>query len=284
MGQITITFAGICAHFRDGSLLPPDVQHRVVLPTVATFRMGIVQPPGFGFLPYFLQPHYPIFKRDGTLVKALEHILANGYLMRPCRVTVANAVVNQPLGAFPSDIPQLTKFVARYEPSPEVVSGKRAVCHFDVEHGGEFSVNLGLGGALNVNLKIQTMGAPIVMFTPLDDDIPPQSLTFELDEATLQVFNAEPQPTRNISLPEDTPYDFLLHYETSTRGIGQRLTATTPGMDANSIARFPFSGVRDALVSLADTVDELTATPSPRAMAALTADVLNPSCSNSQYP
>lgn len=285
MGRITIQFAGICAHFRNPGLEHPKVQHRVVLPDVATFRMGIVQPPGLDFQPYFLQPHYPVFKKDGVLVDALPRILANGYLMRPCRITVPDAEPGQPLGLFPFGVPHLKEFVAGYEPSAEVVFGKRACCHFDVAHGAEFAASTAAGGAVVVTITIDTTKPPRVRFTPMDEDLKFEDLTFDSDPAFLEVFNAEPQPILpDPPVAEDTPYDFLLHYETSTRGVPQRLTALTPGMSTRSISNAPFSRVRGALIALADVVDSATGMPRRDAMERLTADSLNPSCSNSQYP
>lgn len=293
MGRITIRFAGICAHFPNPGLEHPKVQHRVVLPDVATFRMGIVQPPGLDFQAYFLQPHYPVFKKDGVLVDALPRILANGYLMRPCRITVPDAEPGQPLGPFPFGVPHLTEFVAGYEPSAEVVFGKRACCHFDVAHGAKFAASTAAGGAVVVTITIDTRKRPRVRFTPMDEDLTFEDLTFDSDTAFLEVFNAEPpQPILSEPQPispdpplvEDTPYDFLLHYETSTRGVPQRLKALTPGMNTGSLTNAPFSRVREALITLAEFVDSATGMPRRDALERLRADSLNPSCSNSQYP
>jgi hypothetical protein len=148
MGQITIQFAGICAHFTQPALdeLIPVVRHRVVLPAVATFRMDVVESPDIAFQPYFLQPHYAVFKKGGVLVHDIPQILANGYLLRSCRITVPNAKRGQPLGTFPSSVPHLTEYVAGYEPSADVLFGKRAACYFDVEHGAKIHAFNGTGG------------------------------------------------------------------------------------------------------------------------------------------
>src|SRR5689334_10837839 len=107
MGRITIRFAGICAHFTRPRLEQPRVRHRVVLPAVATFRMDVVDAPGLDFHAYFLQPHYAFFKKDGVLIPTVPLILADGYLVRPCRITVPNAERKKPLGTFPSSVPRL---------------------------------------------------------------------------------------------------------------------------------------------------------------------------------
>jgi hypothetical protein len=137
-----------------------------------------------------------------------------------------------------------------------------------------------------VRITIHTEGSPVLRFTPMDEIVPVGELMFDSDEARVDVFNAEPQPLplEPAPLEEDTPYDFLLHYETSTRGIPQRLTTATPGMTPALIAAAPFSRVGSALRMLADTIELETAHPRREAIEGLTADSLNPSCSNSQYP
>ena len=151
-----------------------------------------------------------------------------------------------------------------------------------------------------VCITIPTVGTPRLKFTPFDRNVLPVELTLPVpagsENVSMTLFNAE-LPSLDSGSKEDTPFDYMLHYETRQQGIGQRLKRPLPGMDHVSITNAPFTGdrVNSALASLAGVVDEKISggaaaqhsagfRPGVQAIRNLALVSLNPSCSNSQYP
>jgi hypothetical protein len=286
MDSLTITFAGICTHFRD---VVRGV-HRVVLPHTATFRFGLVQPAVEGVngpQAYYLQPHFGLLKfgTDGN-GPSVANIMRSGYLYTPCRIEVLNSAGGLWYAdRYLRDVPHLSDYVADFTYSKDVVTGERAICYFDVSNG-TVDHALSKDAAHMVVITIPTTDTPPTLrFTPFDTNIAPQTLRLTTDTESMMLYNSELPPLEPEGV-EDTPFDFLLHYETAQSGIPQKLVHAAPGMTSESLGRCTWNPTRlkNALTTLGDVMSGDNAGPSIAAIARVTPESLNPSCSNSQYP
>lgn len=311
MGTLTVTFSGICSHFKsngDTFQLPDGVFHRAVLPRTGTFRFDAIRSLNGPGLPpdgtkYYLQPHFAAIAAsgDGKTFLPFDKLttascLRKGVIDKGCTIHVANEVgagSKQPPKWERSydEIPRLADFVEKYEPSSEVVLGNRATAYFDVR-AGEATIGaadvVGDDGPRRVQMVFTTDGAPKLSFTPFGggnvEVLDFGSPEFRLDDVFLAVFNSELPDT----VTAKTPYDFMLHYLTAVNGADQVLRLPLPGMTTDSLqgARFNVLGIVSALNSLSLAfvslaTDGLNETDIAGAVAVTP---LNASCSNSQYP
>lgn len=232
MGQLTVTFQGVCAHYRK---VVPDVLHRVVLPDASDFRAGHVRVTSEGEEhKYFLMPHYA--KLTATTLGEQQQLnvdgaMHHGWIYAPMRVEVANASV-QGLDYTNFDVlPRIETYVSGFKPSPEVVYGAGARCQFDFNRG-LFTTAQVEDKAIAVVLTINTDGRPRLRITRPGTGEPETYLDSSGDIAALTVGNI------GIECDSDTArYDFLLNFLTGEGGIPTTLTHPTPGMQPSSFGR-----------------------------------------------
>jgi hypothetical protein len=302
MGQITITFSGICSHFRLDPVKVTDlpVAHRVVLPRAAHFRLGVLRaqkafPLRSYFTQYYLQPHFGFLSVDGCPPEKMTYdpITNKGLINLGCAITVDKVtdppVTNSTYSKCYQNIPRLGDYVTDYAYSKEVVLGGRAVCYFDVSAAALIGTNQDANGCpandgslYQVIMTINTDGPPRLTLTPFDTTVQAQVLDFGqimpgAESISMTVFNAEIPQTDGT---EDTPYDFLLHYETSTIGLESQLIKAIPGLTDDIIVNNPWNPTvaQTALGNLGDALVAITQGTAPGKTA------LNVSCSNSQFP
>jgi len=290
MGQLTLNFAGICSHFLRTPQVPNlPVRHRVVLPYVGTFRFGLVNvalPEFADSQPYYVQPHFTFLKYDDPNIEppTIPGIMVKGYLYTGCRISVVNAT-NAYDPQF--DLHRLADYYAGYTYSDEVVTGGRASCYFDIDHGTVTATLKTDNAAQVATADFSTDSNPVLRFTPLGQEDLSVDLRLHGETVKMTLFNAEVGPL-NQPDSEDTPFDFMLHYETAKRGAPPQLTRPAPGMTAGSISAFRWTkdNIKNALTRLAEVASgaNIAGGPDFEAFHAVDATALNPSCSNSQYP
>jgi len=295
MGHLTITFAGVCTHFTDLQKIDPNCPpHRVVLPPIADFRMGIVQAafqPGQPTLGYYLQPHFATL-RLGDTTPSIPGFTDNGLIMVPTRIQISNPSKTEKNKLHRSDWFQnprysLSTYLPDYELSPEIVLSGRAVCYFDLAYGNLYSPSPHSDppkdSASSVVAEIDTDGAPLLTFTHLNGDGP--IVMFELtDDAELLVSNLEIDASH---IDEDTPFDFIQHYVTAKQGVPEAIAQELPGMSPDIVPNLQLNqSIATALRKLADAIStsEGPLRPTPESIRQLDPATLNPSCSDSHYP
>ncbi|MEA2571173.1 MAG: hypothetical protein QOI24_3174 [Acidobacteriota bacterium] len=270
--RLTITFKGICGHYRN---VVPGVPHRVVLPDASQVRMGLISigngPPSA----YYLLPHYVVLTTGDRSV-TVSGIADGGYVYSSVRLQVLNAL-DQVLSydaSYYQTCP-IEDYVPRFEYSHEVVLGGRAAAYFDV-HGGVVKSFGGDGVAGYTTIEIQTDGPPMLGLTPFGTETLSATTVRLPIENTLSVGNVDYDPDH-----EDGPFDFLLHYLAAERGIPQILSAPTPGMGSIPPTK-KTKEIADALRDFAGCMD--TGRPSARQIANIHALVHYESCSDTRYP
>jgi hypothetical protein len=293
MGQLTLGFAGICSHFLRSPQVPAlPVRHRAVLPYVAGFRFGLVNvalPEFPDPQPYYLQPHFTFLKYDenpgvpAPPAPTIPGIMDKGFIYTGCTISVVNAT-NAYEPNF--DLYRLTDFYKDYAYSEEVVTGGRAACYFDIDRGTVTSTPKTSDAAQLASVDFITDSDPVLRFIPFgQNDVFHLPLQGETVQMTL--YNAEVGPLAQSGI-EDTPFDFMLHYETAKRAVPPRLTQPAPGMNRDSIRSFKWTkdSITKALMNLAEVASgaNISGGPDFDAMLRLRPTSLNPSCSNSQYP
>jgi hypothetical protein len=271
MNILTMTFLGICTHFKN---IVDGVPHRVVLPDATAIHFGemrLDRPEGLGpWIDYYLVPHYPFLRPNPFDPET-------GYSLAGAHVVVQNAKVGPPLEydkTYYDLIHSLTEFVPDYEPSSEVTAGRRAACHVDIYSGQISAVDPAPGvNAAGVIIKIETDGPPILSVTPLRARLfEPVDLTFHDPDPSITIANLEIDPGSDAP-----PFDYLLHYLTDRGGIPPFITTATPGMgEPRSMSREQIAG---ALRSLAEYV---ASTPAPAQLRIR--DDISASCADSRYP
>jgi hypothetical protein len=288
--HLTIRFAGICTHFRQGVVA--GVPHRVALPNAAFFRTGVVtvkqtpevipSPMAYSLMPHFAQLEVAGGEASKLSVPALVndggYAIQNGDILSGVRLQVRNCV-DQHLFYDNYTAPRLTDFVPFYSYSGDVVSGGRAICFFDL-FGGKVTSCRAPGGAVQTIVQIETDGVPELLVTPLGkSDTPPRSVRLPLfvpegrNETTLLVKNLE--EVQDGADGQQKAFDFLLHYLTDRGGIPQVISLPMPGMESARPSAPP--------VDVARVVKSLEA-PSGARRVLTHPDEVTPSCSNSQYP
>lgn len=274
---LTLTFAGVCAHF---SGVVPGVPHRVVLPDASALRFGIVTTPHH-VRRFTVFPHFAMLMGDVDPEQlTIPGLMELGLIYSGVRMQLLNAAVGDGMTYTKSyeTIPRVRHFEPSYEFSQEVVCGGRAACYFDL-YGGKVRSEKGRGGALHVVVELETDGPPQLMITPFTTGgVPSTSTVLTLDVPSLILGNFDID-----AHGDDKPYDFLLHYLTAQRGIPQILAVPTPGMiDTPDTPEMTPARVARALERLAPLV--AAGRPSREEILAMPAFVLNPSCSDSRYP
>lgn len=307
--SITITFAGICTHFRG---VVPGVPHRVVLPNATGIHFGLLRtqhgfiktekgleptkPKPGSFGSYYLLPHFPVVlevpkvENVGTLGgTTVPNLIENGVIVSGARLQIANPAAGQPLHENLEGVPSIRDFVPDYQFSQEVVLGERAAAYFDIFAGTVSAHNPnGASGATGVKVKIETDGPPMLLVTPFGgagSSVEP--ILYPIPSGyDLTVANIDVDP-----YDDDKPYDFLLHYLTSNRGIPQLLSGAKPevlpGLWVDKTGALPRTShpvIAERLTLLAVTI--ATGIPTPEQMIGMgkATMVLGVSCSDSQYP
>ncbi|MEA2240274.1 MAG: hypothetical protein QOC81_4998 [Thermoanaerobaculia bacterium] len=303
---LRIRFRGICTHFRN---VVPGIPHRVVLPDAGAMLFGLAD---FAFsdnapaATYYLPPHFPFLQSGGTgslyVNGIIDNIADKGYIYTTARLQVMNAL-GPGIEYLPqySNTPSLREYVPNYEYSPDVVTGGRAACYFDV-FDGRIGMELTKGGANSVVIEMETDGPPRLMVVPLEPatGATPTSLTLAPDTTegrvvTLTVANLE----LSNGETDDRQFDFLLHYLTARTGIPRVLFKATPGMNGVPTVQTP-ADIASGLRSFAEIIDPQpgagslpgsapassvdTRTALLKAIAGRDADEVTPSCSDSRYP
>lgn len=224
MGQLTIKFGGVCAHFYQDTA---GVPHRVVLPDASNFHHGRITIDGRGEHEYFLMPHYAQLRVLDTSEQAImtaEGAIHHGWIYAPCRVEVANAQPDQGIKHTNFDnLPKLTWFVQAYQMSQKVVDGWGARCHLDFKYG-LFTAAKDGDQAVSVVVTLNTDGPPRLAVQLPDGTT--QTIQFETDLVRLGAGN-----TGELCDSDTAAYDFLLNYLTAEGGIPRRLIRPTPGMN-----------------------------------------------------
>lgn len=276
--KLSITFAGISAHFRE---TVPGLPHRAVLPDASALHFGhLGLGPDGDVTPYYLMPHFGVVLAKTPREQkrlTVNGVMDEGVLLTGARLQVVNAVDDtMTYDLSYGETPSLRQYVTRFDYSQDVVFGGRAACYFDL-FGGTVTSNVVKGGARQVAFAVETDGPPRLQVTPLNTaDTSTRSGIITLDGESLTVANMEIDPAE-----ADTSFDFLLQYLTAQRGIPQILSRPTPGMGKLQGKR----SVRDLTTALRSFAGVMSlGRPSPKDLERLIPDELTPSCSNSQYP
>jgi hypothetical protein len=294
---LTIRFAGICTHFRDGVVA--SVPHRVVLPDASKIATGLVTvtnaSPNAGPVVYYLLPHFAQLEVEGQdparlnvppLVKGGGVVMQNGDILSGIRLQVRNAIDHE-MRYLEDATPKLIEYDPLYVFSGDVVHAGRAACYFDLFGGTAFSIKVA-GGATQTIVQIRTDGPPELLVSLLGASTsPPSSYVLPLTdidgptELTLFVKNLEAAEEQNEKIDQQGgAFDFLLHYLTARGGIPQ-LIRRTPGMPEGVVSATRGEIAR-ALNTMARLLDPLENAGGRRKL--VFPDEVTPSCSDSQYP
>jgi|GEM_PF-1143742 len=277
MGQLVMSFRGLCIHVTEASFLPEGVQHRVVAVDAnngfRSQRQGLDLP-----------AHHCYLEVSSDISAALQHAglsfdptlgSAGGMPFDGYRLTVVNATASQGLNVdldvhsvvdLPlKTVPSLKKFVPNMALLPSITTEtgapSQADCYVDINLGiitaslFPITTNPISGGGLYTTWTVQTDGDPKLQLMTRDGKtllveetagVPlstPPGLTLSDDvQGSIVLHNS----TTDMS---DKAHDFALYYLAGTGGIPDPLPQNLPGEGS------PFAMV--------DTT---------------------PSCSNSRYP
>lgn len=275
--QLTITFAGICSHFRD---VVPGIPHRVVIPDTSAVRFGYIQlaeqdEPAR----YFVLPHFAIIRTGPkTSTFSVPHLIQDGYIYRGARLTVLNAIENELTYEHSyHQTPSIRHYVSDYNISEDVVLGGRAAAYFDVYAGAVSTVRPKPDGAIHVVVTMHTDGPPRLLVTGFGSaDTPSRPFVVELDSPDLLVGNMELD-----AADTDPTFDYLLHYLTARGGIPAVLARPTPGMGPRPNNKSPHQIAR-ALEGLAKVIEH--GGPTREQVMQISPDDLTPACSDTRYP
>jgi hypothetical protein len=281
--ELTITFRGICAHFRD---TVPGVPHRVVLPDAMTWHPGafvapdVPQPAQYVLPPHFAYVYAP---EDDTGINA-PGIIDGGWIIAGVRLEVANAIdpsltysdSNQALGV--AEVPHLPNYVRQYRYSDSVVLGGRAMCYFDVFRG---TVSNQLDGdALHTVITMTTLGLPRLQITPLAAYNNTQINQSEVHFTDVHVGSTLVVGNSAVS-GSDSQFDFLWHMLTDQAGIPLDLPRPPYGYDSTQLSPLDQRATQDQFAKVLNQ----TSSGVPNIPPSRVADFeTGASCSNSQYP
>ncbi len=294
---LTITFAGICTHFRN---VVAGVPYRVVLPDCTQFRTGRLTidndltglPPSTD-VPYYIVPHFPSLSGDWDF-EAGELISAKGDILQGVRIQVINAIDEGFTGDL-DKVRHLQDFVPGYNFASDVVMNGRAACYLDL-FGGALSTQEPIPGVIQAVVTIQTRGVPELLVTPLRQSKTSRSyLRGARDHGQspevpveLQIRNLETL-AETIVADDDSSFDYLLHYLTARGGIPSAIAAKLPGMKP-PLASATAQDIQDAMLLSGFSVSGFllgTAPANPDAeirRGHIRPREFTPSCSDSQYP
>jgi hypothetical protein len=291
--KLTINFAGICTHFRQG--VAAGVPHRVVLPDATNFVTGYLTVPDAPApaqrqVLYYLIPHYAQLELDGgpeiqvpSLTDSGGPAVTDGDILAPIRLQVVNAV-DQKLEYVGEDFTRsLTEFVPDYTFASDVVLNGRAACYFDL-YAGRVSSYIVKDGASQTRVEMTTDGVPELLVTPLasssgpvqsyrlplSSDPPPHEVT--LTVKNLELAHAEPHVDQ-----QGGAFDYLFHYLTARGGIPQTIQQLTPGMQPENL-------VSVTQEELAGTFTSIAAALGPGKRVLVPARGVTPACADSNYP
>ena len=292
--KLTIIFAGICTHFRQG--VAAGVPHRVVLPDATNFVTGYLTVPDApapdrGRVLYYLMPHYAQLELDGgpeiqvpSLIGSDGPAVKDGDILAPIRLQVVNAV-DQKLEYAGEDFTRsLTEFVPDYTFSSDVVLNGRAACYFDL-YAGRVSSYLVQDGASQTRVEMTTDGVPELLVTPLASSSsgPVRSYRLQLssdqevEEVTLTVKNLELAGAEPNLDEQGGAFDYLFHYLTARGGIPQTIQQLTPGMQPENL-------VSVTQEELAGTFTSIAAALGTGKRTLVFAYQASPACADSNYP
>ena len=304
MGQLTITFSGICTHFYRSIPLgagPDTIPLRSVLPNALGVHFGMVQRPATpGNDPvqpmYYLMPHIAVVAdADKPTTSSLSSYLYGAQL----------EVVNpDPLqGTFEFDASlakghHLPDFVATdpgIRPSRDVVQDHNAACYFDFFYGkGQVEGETNLTTVITINtIAIPPFDdTPRVRITPFPGSLMEGPVDWTVGTNELFVSNQDFDASA-----EDKPFDFMLNFLTTFPGIPRFLTQNTPGMTGNLTPLTPpiLSGkmtqLSSAIFGLGDEfpfpgkeMSSFVQLLASRVLGGTDAVDLDASCSDSHYP
>src|SRR4051812_30485599 len=95
MGRVSVTFVGVCTHFRGTA---PGIPHRVVLADASAFRFGITTV-GEESTPdhatFFAMPHFSILRMlrpDVQQTLRIPGVMTNGNVFSGVRLEIPNAI------------------------------------------------------------------------------------------------------------------------------------------------------------------------------------------------
>jgi hypothetical protein len=271
MGELTITFSGICGHYTG---VVPGVPHRVVMPDASGVHFGMVSTPGGNAglpMAYCLLPHQVIW-----MTGPVDNPDQRPNFLAPSRLRVVNAVDSKMdyMSSYCETVPRISDYVPRFNYSRDVVLGGRAAAYFDI-FGGTVTALTSCKGVVTVLITMETEGAPVLGVTPFALDgssVKEQSITLESNELTIANSDIE---TQN----EDKTFDFLLHYLAAEEGLPLVLRQATPGMGDVPKGQ-SWHDMADALRGLACVVEH----HGPGGSESTPPRVMNASCSDSRYP
>jgi hypothetical protein len=290
MGQLTITFSGICTHFHDTIPLGTGdvkIPMRSVLPNALGIHFGMTQlpdPPNAPLQPmYYLMPHVAIVA-DAATTPVKSSYLYGAWLK------VLNVDETKPPFSFTGEGYQLTDYVpGGIKPSQDVVQDYNAACYVDFFYGSGTVVKQ--GSSLTTVVTIDTLDdIPSVQIIPFPGSLMDAQDPWEVTGGELFVTNQDFDP-----VAEDKPFDFMLNYLTTFPGIPRFLSQNLPGMTEPLPVMTPrvlaesMTELTTAILSIGDTFPvpgkEMSSLAQLLASLILSTGVdLDASCSDSHYP
>lgn len=216
MGELNITFSGICVSLHSGVV--PGVPMRTVVPNALACRFGVIRiPDKDNFLYnvyYYLLPHVAI--ASDQIIGGRQIYLTGQY------ITVTNAK-EQPFcrdeGGF-----SLNEFKPDVQLDPDVVFEGNAMAYFDVFGGRVWTEGEG-DEARVTRVAIKTNGTPRVRISPLPGNVIPWEADTAIETNELYISNLDIE-----AATEDFQFDFLLNFLVAKGGIPQQLSKRVPGM------------------------------------------------------
>jgi hypothetical protein len=229
MGQLVMSFIGICMHVTKDAGLPDDVSHRVVVVDISsetkTHRWGDL--PAHTCYLQFLPPK-PITGCQPSTAR----MLLDGWNLRICNavgphVTFDFNVPNPPREAELKCVPSLKTYDPKMTIRPDLLEPgvpTRAACYVDINHGKISARRFALGG-IYTTWCVDTDGEPELLLTPRGSD-PQMSERLRLTipstrpgahfahdvPGSLALHNSTTDAT-------DKTNDFVLHYVSASSGI-----------------------------------------------------------------
>ncbi len=159
MGQIIVTFLGICVHVERKNVPGLPCKHRVIM---------LANPEGAVLHGKRVLPHIPTLRVPGLVeiaspcVESTED--AGAYKLQGLTLTVSNTSDPYKLGPTFDEVPHLTPSGGRLLMDPEVILEESlpAVAYFDIDNGTLTACNATMGGAIGTHLTVETIGDPVL--------------------------------------------------------------------------------------------------------------------------
>lgn len=242
MGQLVMSFIGICMHVTKDAGLPDDVGHRVVAVNISseTKTTHWCDLPAHICYLQFLCP--PTRSQIAGFQPSTARMLLNGWNLQVSNAvgpfSVDFNVPNPPREAELKCVPSLKT----YDPSMKIrcdllESGvpTRAACYVDINHGKISARRFALGG-IYTTWCVDTDGEPELLLTPRASD-PQIQMSSPL---RLMIPSTPPGAHFGNDVPgslalhnsttdaSDKPYDFVLHYVAAAGGIPDSFAVPIP--------------------------------------------------------